>query len=188
MNNFETTSQFVGILLNKSIFFDLSIQLSNYLKDNNLEDGIILQDINSIHLSLYYLDSNPPKKASDLLNQIRKDLEGLELNIASFNYFYENQQERIAYFESNNIERLKKANQIFRLNLPNNVLENSYNFIPHITIFSIKDYPSFKKNKKNLEEILSSFIEKIKEKNVFKSVNIFQVDSTKEPEVQLIVV
>lgn len=182
MNDFKITSMFVGILLDKSVFFDLFVKLSNYLKENSLEDSIILQDVNSLHLSLYYLDNDLPQKAQDLLSKIRKELKDLELNITSFNYFYDQEKERIAYFEANNTERLKETNQVFRSNLPNNALENSYSFVSHITIFKIKDYTFFKKHKKNLEKMLIDFSREIGSKDIFKSVNIFQVDSTKEPE------
>lgn len=187
MDNFEITSMFVGILLNKTLFSNLFLKLRSYLKEHRLEDYIILQGIDSLHLSLYYLDNNLPEGVLGLLSKIRKDLEGLELNITSFDYFYDQGKEKIAYFKANRTEKLKKINQIFRLSIPNNVLENSYDFIPHVTIFTIKDYPSFKKHKQNIERMLINFSEEIKDKNVFKSVNIFKVDSTKEPEVQLII-
>lgn len=177
---------FVGILLDKSTFFGLFDKLSSYFKKNSLEESIILQDINSLHLSLYYLDKELPENSLNLLTKIRKDLKNLKLNITSFNYFYDQQKERIAYFEANHSKRLKEANQVLRSNLPNNVLENSYSYVPHVTIFRIKDYSIFKKHKKNLEKILSNFSKEIEDKNVFKGVNFFKVDSTKESEAQLI--
>ncbi|MBI2018086.1 hypothetical protein HYS96_00085 [Candidatus Daviesbacteria bacterium] len=188
MNNFKLTSMFIGILLDKSVFSNLFVQLNSYLRENNLQDHIVLQNINSIHLTLYYLDSRLLKEEKEkiqlFVDRLRKDLQNLKLNITSFNYFYDQGKQSLCYFECNN-ERLIKVNKILKLNFPNSVLENTYSFVPHITLFKIKDYSFFKKHKKNLEKILIAFSKRMGSRNIFKSVNIFKVDSTKEPELQI---
>lgn len=186
MNDFKITSMFVGILLDQNLFVNLFARLKNYLDKNDLIDKVILSNINSIHLTLYYLNADlsleENEKLQFLLDELRKDFKSLELSITSFNYFYDQDKERIAYFEANNAEKLAEANQILRLSFPNKVLDNTYHFVAHVTLFRIEDYSSFKEHRENLEKILSIFIEEIKDKNFFKSVNIFQVDSTKGPE------
>lgn len=190
MNDFKLTSMFVGILLDRSIFFDLFAKLNGYLKKNNLRSDIILQDVNSLHLTLYYLDNHLLKEEQEkvqlLVGRLRKNLQNLKLNITSFNYFYDQGKRSLCYFECNNNKRLTAVNKILKSNLPNSVLENTYNFVPHITLFKIKDYLSFNKHKKNLEKILIDFSKEIGNGNIFKSVDIFKVDSTKEPELQIL--
>jgi len=187
MNNFKLTSMFIGILLDKRVFSNLFVKLSTYLKENNLQGSIILQDINSLHLSLYYLDNrfSEEEKIQRFINRLRKNTQNLKLNVISFNYFYDQKIARTCYFECSNKEKLIEVNKILKLNLPNKVLENTYNFVPHITLFEIKGYSFFKKHKKNLEKILIDFSKRMGSRNIFKSVNIFQVDSTKEPELQI---
>lgn len=186
MNDSKVTSKFVGILLDKNLFPDLFTQLRNYLIQNNLLDSIILHDVNSIHLTLYYLDAYLSDEENErlqlLVDKLRKDFKSLELHITSFNYFSDQGEDRTAYFEANNTEKLTKTNKILRLSFPNKVLDNTYHFVAHVTLFRIEDYSLFKVHRENLEKILSIFIEKIKDKNIFKSINVFQVDSTKEPE------
>lgn len=191
MNDFKITSKFVGILLDQNLFVNLFARLKNYLDKNDLIDKVILSNTNSIHLTLYYLDAElsleENKRLQFLIDELRKDFKSLELNVTSFNYFYDQEKERIAYFETNNAEKLEKINQIFRLSFPNKVLDNQYNFIPHVTLFRVVDPASFKKHKENLEKIFISYIDEIKGKNLFKSIHIFEVDSTKQPEQQRVV-
>lgn len=191
MNSFKATSKFVGILLDQNLFVNLFVRLKNYLDKNDLIDKVILPNTNSIHLTLYYLDAEfsleENKKLQFLIDELRKDFKSLELKITSFNYFYDQGKEKIAYFETSNTEKLEKINKVFRLSFPNKVLDNQYNFIPHVTLFRILDPVSFKKHKEILEKIFFSCIDEIKSKNLFKSFHIFEVDSTKEPEQQRVV-
>lgn len=191
MSDFKLTSMFVGVLLDSSLFSNLFVQLNNYLKENNLLDDIILQNLQSIHLTLYYLDSHLLKEEQEkvqlLVGRLRKNLQNLKLNITSFNYFYDQGKEIICYFECSNDKRLTEVNKILKSNIPNSVLENTYNFVPHITLFKIKDYSFFKKHKQNLEQILIDFSRERGDRNILKSVNIFKVDSTNEPELQVLI-
>lgn len=180
---------FVGVLLDSSLFSNLFAKLNEYLKKNNLRSDIILQDVRSIHLTLYYLDSYLSKQKKEkiqlFVGRLRKNLQNFKLNITSLNYFYDQGKKSLCYFECNNDKRLTEMNTILKSNFPNSVLENTYNFVPHITLFKIKGYSFFKKHKKNLEKILIDFSKEIGNGNIFKSVNIFKVDSTKEPELQI---
>lgn len=186
MDDFKVTSKFVGILLDKNLFLNLFARLGDYLIQNNLLDSIILYNANSLHLTLYYLDAHLSDEENErlrlLVDKLRKDFKNLELNITSFNYFYDHKKENLAYFEANNTARLIEANNTLRLSFPNKVLDNTYNFVAHMTLFRIKNYALFKTHKGNLEKILNVFIEEVKDRNFFKDVNIFYVDSTKEPE------
>lgn len=189
MKNFKITSMFIGILLDSNLFTNLFLQLNKYIKDNNLLNSIILQDVNSIHLTLYYLGENfsgsEKKEIQHYLHKIKRILRDLELDIISFNYFYVQGRERICYFECNNIEKIVKINHILRINFPNDILDNTYRFTPHITVFKIKDELAFKKHKGNLQKILSDFCNEIIGINTIIGVNIFKVDSSKVPELQI---
>ena len=51
----KITSHFIGIKINSRAFVDLFVKLQQYLRDNNAEQVIELQDIHSLHVTLYYL-------------------------------------------------------------------------------------------------------------------------------------
>lgn len=189
MKNFKITSMFIGILLDSNLFSNLFLQLNKYIRDNNLLNSITLQNANSIHITLYYLganlSSNEKKEMQYYLDEIKKVVQNLELDITSFNYFYAQGKERICYFEFSNIEKIVEINHILRINFPNDILDNTYRFTPHITIFKIRDESVFKKHKGNLSKILSDFCNEMIDINTTIGVNIFKVDSSKEPELQI---
>lgn len=186
MEDFKVTSKFVGVSLNSILFLNLFTQLRDYLIQNNLLRDIILHDINNLHLTLYYLDAYFPEEENRKLrlftDKLKKEFKSFKLSIIAFNYFYNDKENNLAYFETDNTERLTEVNHELRLNFPNQVLDNTYNFIAHVTLFRIKNVPLFKAHKGNLEEILNIFIKEAKDENFFKDINIFYVDSTKEPE------
>ena len=51
----NVTSHFIGIKIKSRLFVDMFVALQQYIKENNLEQIIELQNILSLHITLYYL-------------------------------------------------------------------------------------------------------------------------------------
>lgn len=188
MNNYLITSVFIGASLDSKLFLNLYVKLNEYIKSNALKNTIILQDIHSIHTTLHYLDKN---FLQEKLKHIQLRLSTLEKNIefikiTRINYFYDDQKEKICYFEPFNSERLSEINKRLKVDFPSNVQENSYEYIPHVTLFKINDCSEFKKHQKNIEKIILSFLEQIADKSFKITINIFLVNSDFEPELQIL--
>ncbi|MBI3289806.1 hypothetical protein HYZ78_00235 [Candidatus Microgenomates bacterium] len=187
MGNYLITSTFIGASLDSKLFLNLYVELNEYITRNNLKDAIVLQDIHSIHTTLHYLDENfsqeKLKRIQLRLATLGKDIEFIKIN--HINYFYDNYKEKICYFELFNSERLSEINKRLKVIFPSNVQENSYKYIPHVTLFKIKEYAEFKKHQKNIEKIILYFLEQIATKSFKTTINIFLVNSCFEPELQI---
>lgn len=68
------------------------------------------------------------------------------------------------------------------------VADNEYSkYIPHITLFKIKD-PNFpKKHIDYIVSIIDKYLKQTKEKDVFQQFNLYSVDSNYSPEKQEVV-
>lgn len=54
----QTTSHFIGIALDSSKLTDLFVDLQKYFRSHDVEGAIELQNILSLHITLYYLESS----------------------------------------------------------------------------------------------------------------------------------
>lgn len=187
IDNYLVTSAFIGASFDSKLFFNLYVKLNEYVKMNSLKDTIILQDILSIHVTLHYLDKNITQGK---LRYIRLGLMTLReslgpIKITGFNYLYDDKKEKVCYFELFDPERLADINQKLKADYPLDVQGNTYKYIPHVTLFKIKRHLEFKKHQKNLEKIISNFVEQIADKNFRTKISIFLVNSDFEPELQI---
>jgi len=188
--NFLITSLFFGILLDSRHFLNLYIKLYKYIYKNKLEKDIIITDIHNLHLTLFYLQKkfiyNKKKNDILLLKKIDEGMKNIKSNVRSYNYFYNNQHETICFLECKNNNLLIKINKLLcsKLSLYSSQ-DNEHNFIPHITLFKIKNYSKFKRHKNHIELLINNSIGEIQHENVYKSTNIFLVNSFIEPELQI---
>lgn len=187
MDNYLITSTFIGASLDSKLFLNLYVKLNEYITRNNLKDVIVLQDIHSIHTTLHYLDEN---FSQEKLKHIQLRLATLEkdfefVKITHINYFYDGQKEKICYFELFNSERLSEINKSLKVEFPSNVKENNYTYIPHITLFKINQNSKFEKHQKNIEKIILDFLEQNTNKSYKVRINIFLVNSSFQPELQI---
>ena len=101
-------------------------------------------------------------------------------------YFWDN----IAYISYDNFENLEKINNFLKnkFNEYNSIVDNSYShFIPHTTLFKIKDYPKFLLYKNDIENIVVKNIEKIQKSDFIENFHLYAVNSTFTPELQVII-
>ena len=176
----KITSYFVWIKLNPSILVDLFVDIFSYLKENSLENIIEFQNPLSCHITLYYFSN----KINE--NLLKDDIQSLffddEIKITWCKYFYREEKEFICYLFPKENENFYKLNKFFSDKFQEKkVFENSLDFVPHITLFKIKDYWRFLEHKKNIESIINN------KKLIFKDneIKLYAVNSNFVPEIQV---
>lgn len=186
----KITSNFLGITLNKTRIKTLFNSLKQYLEKNNIQKVIEIQNLNSAHITSYYFD-----KIIDeiILKEIKNDLinlnkEKINITLKRINFFKKEGIDYICYISPQEQKKLKEINLRLRQKYPNNIVDNNYKYIPHTTIFKIKDFSNYKKHEENISNLINKFILKNNQTNFFKSFNLYTVDSTKSPEKQKIIV
>jgi 2'-5' RNA ligase len=185
----KITSTFLGITLKESLFKELFNSLKKYLKENNLEKSIEIQNSNSIHITLYYLDANLNKI---ILKNIKSDLlvlnkKNISVFIDSVKFFKRNQSDYICYLSPFKKDILEDINLSLKQKYKSKAMDNNYQYIPHITIFKINNFLDYKSHKKNILKIIKKFISEINKTNFYDSFNLYAVNSNKSPEEQKII-
>jgi 2'-5' RNA ligase len=112
----QTTSHFIGVSLESSKFTDLFVDLQKYFRGHDLEGAIELQNILSLHITLYYLERS---LAEDEKTQLLQDASDMSLDVAMSisglkgSYFGESGKERVCYLGCAGNEKFKEMNQFF---------------------------------------------------------------------------
>jgi hypothetical protein len=182
------TSHFIGIKLKSEIFTNLFKDLKKYFDENKIANIVVLQNLESIHLTLYYLDKSLDK---NILSQIKTDLKDLnqkplDLSIQCVSLFYNPDTILFHLFPTKQFEILL-INNMFKTKYPNTVADNEYLYQSHITLFKVLSPKDFSKYESEITALINSHVEKIKSKNIFESVNLFSVDSHFSPHKQTVI-
>lgn len=183
------TSHFLGTTLNNKLFSGLFNSLQKYLKENNIENIIELQNLSSLHITLYYFGKE--LDSSTLIN-IRADLKSLNNNIFPIyinqvHFFQKKSKDYLCYLSPLEIVKLSEINLTLKNKYLNDIEDNNYSYIPHITVFKIKNFSIYKDHEESILSIINSHLEKIKTKNSFKEFNFYSVDSNHSPQEQKII-
>src|SRR5688572_22171077 len=96
----QTTSHFLGISVDGSEFTDLFVDLQNYFRSHDLEGAIEFQNILSLHITLYYLESSLTEDEKTQLLQDASDISSdgaLRISGLKGSYFGEPGKERVCY-------------------------------------------------------------------------------------------
>ncbi len=182
------TSHFIWIELNQEVFKSMYSKISDFLVKNNLNKIIILQNINTIHITLYYLDKNLDNCYKNNIKSFIKKIDiSNDIYLKDFKYFYRNKKEILLYLETNtSINLLEKRNILNNKFKEKSTEDNDLKFISHITLFRILDYEKFITIKKELEKIILAELEKFSKININnKKIFLYAVDSTQSPELQV---
>lgn len=185
----RATSHFVGLSLDSSRFVELFVDLQRYFKAHGLEGALELQNILSLHISLYYLESSISKKDQ---MQIMQDITQLSLDgavgVAQMEaaHFGEPGKERICYLSCPVDVRLKEINQFFvkKYNYAQ-VPENQQAFVPHVSLFRINDPIAYTPHKKEINELINGATASIHYDGLIECLYLFQANSLFHPEVQI---
>lgn len=156
------TSQFIWLKLKVEYFTNIFIEIKKLLWDKEKEI-LEFQNPLSLHITVYYL----PWKTTEIEEKEIKDIiekfsqQKIKISMKKLEYFWK----KIAYISYDNFENLEKINNFLKSKFIdyNSIVDNSYSrFIPHTTLFKIKDYWKFLLYKNDIENIIEKNIEKIK--------------------------
>ncbi|MGP1583135.1 MAG: hypothetical protein ACTTH6_02835 [Candidatus Altimarinota bacterium] len=181
------TSQFIGLKLKVEYFANIFIEIKDLLGDKEKEI-LEFQNPLSLHITVYYL----PGKTTEIENKKIKDLidnisqQKIKISMKKLEYFGDN----IAYISYDDFENLEKINNLLKSKFIdyNSIVDNSYNsFVPHTTLFKIKDYGKFLLYKNDIENIVVKNIEKMQNYDYIENFHLYAVNSTFTPELQVII-
>lgn len=180
------TSQFIWLKLNSQYFANIFIEIKELLGSN--ENNILeLQNPLSLHITVYYLPANIPDNELYTIKEaiLKLSPTKIKLTLSGISYFWKT----IGHIGYKDFEKLENINQMFKSKFPtyNTIIDNAYpTYIPHTTLFKIKDYSKFLLYKKDIEDIITKNIEYIKTKDFIDTLHLYAVNSTFSPELQII--
>lgn len=185
----HTTSHFVGLKIKSSSLADIFIKIQNTL--GNSKNSFLFQNILSAHITLFYFPDSISEDEKRKIAQIIKNLDISEIKpwIRWFEYFWDLSNPKLCYLQAQEDIILERFHHIFRKEFPQylNITDNAYTiYTPHITLFHITNPAHFQEKRDLIEAILSEEIEKLKNIEIFESIELFQVNSQFQPEIQII--
>ncbi|MEK7570843.1 MAG: hypothetical protein AAB553_01085 [Patescibacteria group bacterium] len=186
----QITSYFIGIVLENAPFVTLFVRLQQYIKKHKLEDAVLLQNILSLHISLYYFDATLTEDQKKAVKEDAEHLslmhETLEVSPIKGSYFNKGTNNTLCYITCSQTEVLEKLHSFFtKKYLSPNVPENQYAYIPHLSLFTILDSDKYAQHKKAVDQIIIEEIELLKKYSLVKDIQLFQVNSLFSPEIQI---
>lgn len=180
------TSSFIGISVIPDLFIPLYVDIQNYFRDQNIDRPIVMSNILSLHLTLYYLNVDP---ANNVLTAIKKILFGKKIDFISINdleYFFSDNNKKTAYLSVKQLPLLREINDEIKERFGDGgVGDNKYDFVPHITLFNVLDNLGFQKIEVDIDRIIIGHIDRLQNKNVFKGTSFYRVNSKYSPEIQI---
>ena len=184
----KKTSHFIWIELKSQLFVNVYNKIYEYIKINNIENIVTLQNILSIHITLYYLEKNLNKTDKII---IKKDISKLDLEkdiyVSWFDYFLRKWNKLVLYFTPKTDLDFKCIRDKFHNKFNRNkVYDNSFDFLPHITFLKINNSDIFEKHITNIENILKKEIYKLTDENINSNkAYLYSVNSKFKEEIQI---
>ena len=185
----KTTSHFIWIDIKSELLSDLFSEVYLYLKQHNVESILSFQNPLSIHITLYYLEKDISKNTKKEIVDFIKDFEISEsIFISWFDYFTRWKDSKyLLYLIPKNKSDLKyfrdKIDAIYDRKY---ILDNSYDFISHISFFKILNPGLFEKHREDIEKIIKKEIKKLENIDVnSREVFLYAVNSDFKEEIQL---
>lgn len=115
------------------------------------------------------------------------DTDSLERGLKSFGYFGDLDAPRLCYLIPHT-GKLTDWNALLQRAFPEyrNIHDNAYPvFVPHITLFKIRNTGIFLSVRKELENIMREELEKLASVDIFDRIALFVVNSRFRPEIQV---
>ncbi len=186
----KRTSHFIGFKLKSEAFADLFVQLQQFLQENGLKECIELQNILSLHTTLYYFESDIPAEEltalKDFVAAHRDNGDNYAISINGFGYFKRDGKEVLLYAKSENELLVALHKQLATQFKRNAVVDNQFPFVSHVTLFKILDIDTYQKYRIQIEEIVSQCLQGISTMDVYEGLHIFAVYSQAKPEIQIL--
>lgn len=187
-----TTSHFFGLSLKNETFNNIFESLEKYIKENNLKKIIELQNISSLHISLYYFGKNISvsnlEKIKEDLVEINKKENYFPVYINQLNFFKRRDEKHLCYLSPSETKGLERINSKLKQRYISEVPDNDYpKYVPHLSLFKIKDNNLYPKHDDAITTIINKYLKLIKKVNTFNGFNLYSVDSNYSPEKQEII-
>lgn len=162
MINPKFTSHFIGIQLSMDSLSELFFQIESYIENHALQNVICPVRSNTLHITLYYLDKTISKNKRIFIKKfIKKQRIKTDLLLNNLSFFSHEKDFTIGYLTPSDFSYFRKLNSYLKENISHNhIIDNNFEYIPHCTIFRVKDSNHFIKHKKNIENIVDSYLEK----------------------------
>ncbi len=184
----KTTSHFLWLEMEPEIFSDIFVEIYNYLKENNIENIVEMQNPLSPHITLYYFEKEISQENMQNIQENIKKLDvSKEIFLMGIDYFYRNNNRFICYFTIKTEIPLERYRNIFHKKYNRvEISDNSLVFSPHITFLRILNNNIFERHRESLEKIIFENINNIKNKNIFSwKIFLYRVNSKFPWEIQL---
>lgn len=186
----QVTSHFFAASLKKTLFVDLFVELQTYLNDNSIENCISIQNLLSLHITLYYFQKELSEaellKITEHINALRSGSKP-KIVVDTYNFFKRKEQDYLCYLAPTGYSELEDINNKFRATFPNDVPDNTHSFVPHITLFKVNDYDIFSRYKKDILDIFEKNLNLIKNEDAFLDFNLYAVNSKFTPQIQIVI-
>jgi 2'-5' RNA ligase len=162
-----TTSHFIGVRIRSEILADILVNLQDILgHDSSIVE---FQNILSAHVTLHYL----PADLGPDIAEIRREIEGCngrpEGSLTDFGYFGSEEAPSVCYLKPGDQDWFVRASGHFAREFPQygDVPENRLRYVPHLTIFRVRDIPAFMRKKSETESALRSVLDTIRDEDAF---------------------
>lgn len=180
------TSHFIGVKLRSEFLVDIYVVLQKALwSDTN---ALEFQNILSTHITLYYLPADICEEDVDAIQKSLESFSQFPVNITGFSYFPTQELPQLCYLvPDDSSSALSSLHTQLKHVFPmyESVPENRLNYIPHITLFKIRDMEGFLRRRAELEEVLKTELARIRLLDLFESFRLFRVNSHFKPEIQI---
>lgn len=185
----QTTSHFIGLALDSSQFTYLFVNLQKYFRSHDLEGAVEFQNILSLHITLYYLESSLAEDEKAQLLQEASDVSSngtLSISGLKGSYFGEPGKERVCYIGCVENEKFKGINQFFAKKYGySQIPENQLAFVPHISLFRIHNPDAYAPHKAGVDALINTGVQAIGQDSLLQGVHLYQVSSLFHPEIQI---
>ncbi|EKE27593.1 MAG: hypothetical protein ACD_3C00188G0009 [uncultured bacterium (gcode 4)] len=161
--------------------------LQKIIEKNRLEKIVKLQNPTALHVTLYYfwkhLSEDDMIAIKDKIDTIRPNIKDGKLNLGDFRYFL-HWNRAIFYLTPKTDLNLNGFNKAFEGLFHKETEENKLTYIPHITLFKVKDLKEYERFRPLFEKEVKWFLNDFWKLDYFENVNLYCVDSDNKPEMQ----
>ena len=186
----QITSYFIGVKLDSAQFVDLFIALQRYFQSHNIDQSVVLQNILSMHITMYYLDAglgmDEETQLIDDASRLSIKYRDLSITELKVGHFGAKDDYRVCYLNCLPGGIFSEINQYLTGTYGHDhIPENQFEFVPHISLFRIVDVAIYQEHKDAIESLIGNHIKDIDVSTLAKDIRLYKVCSLYRPEIQI---
>ncbi len=180
------TSHFIWLSISPDICRWLFDRLALYIETYDIQNSVELQRLESIHITLYYLGDTVSENEKWIYEQYHNSFpKDWVIYMNNIDYFYRNDSPSILFLLPENGDDFLKQNTLLTsLFQRNDIIDNQFPYIPHITIIRILDSSIFSVHRSEIEKIIKTYIWNMRDISLPYTRALYAVDSQIHPELQ----